>query len=120
MLKLNRIRLHRIWRPPLALSALPMEQALANELFDDASRAALWHRLWSRISGRSDRLETLTEAKGTCVIRGIHFAGARTVPIRKIRGSENRHDDFDAAFRPLNRRVRDRWLSVARALAHGV
>ncbi len=48
-----------------------------------------------------------------------HYAGVQTVAIRSIRGSEGRLIDFDAEFRPLHDRTRDRWVSVAAARLRG-
>jgi hypothetical protein len=44
----------------------------------------------------------------------------QTVPIDRIRGSENRCGDFDQDFRPLQGHTRERWLSVATARMSGV
>ncbi len=48
----------------------------------------------------------------TC-IPNQHYAGHKSVPIDRIRGSEGRMADFDDAFYPLHDRLRSRWLGVA-------
>jgi hypothetical protein len=42
-----------------------------------------------------------------------------SVPIREIKGSLGRTDDFDQSFNPLNERSRDRWVSIAAAMKVG-
>jgi hypothetical protein len=48
-----------------------------------------------------------------------HFAGARTVAIGEIVGSESRSHDFDRSFNPLNESTRQRWMSVFAARESG-
>jgi hypothetical protein len=50
----------------------------------------------------------------------MHARGVQSVPIRQIRGSEGRALDFDANFRPLYRRNRDRWVQIACLIIMGV
>ena len=58
------------------------------------------------------------------VMPGIHVipllsAEIRCVPLEQIIGSENRSRDFDVCFRPVNRRLRDRWCHIARMMRNG-
>ncbi len=39
-----------------------------------------------------------------------------TVPIRQIKGSLGRSEDFDASFNPLQERSRSRWVSILTAI----
>ncbi|MGW8251469.1 MAG: hypothetical protein ACWGO1_12565 [Anaerolineales bacterium] len=48
-----------------------------------------------------------------------HYAGIQTVPVRQIRGSEGRSDDFDRNFNPLHTRMRQRWVGVYTAWEEG-
>ncbi len=41
------------------------------------------------------------------------------IPIEKIVGSVNRHDDFDYKFRPLKENARDRWIDIHLFLEEG-
>jgi hypothetical protein len=62
----------------------------------------------------------LAEIKAACSIRDHNNAGTQTVPIRHIRGSGGRCNDFDTAFRPLQSHNEERWLNVAVARQMGV
>jgi len=53
-------------------------------------------------------------------VRGSYAVGICAVPVRQIRGSESRSDDFDADFRPRQTRTQGRWLSIATARLMGV
>ena len=48
-----------------------------------------------------------------------YYAGVRTIPLNRIKGSEGRSDDFDCGFNPLHTRTRDRWMSIAIARSQG-
>jgi hypothetical protein len=52
-------------------------------------------------------------------IRSQHYAGSRTVPINRIKGSEGRSEDFDLDFNPTSNRTAERWVSIAVARACG-
>ena len=43
-----------------------------------------------------------------------------TVPIREIKGSLGRNEDFDRDFNPLKENSRSRWISVATAFQMGI
>jgi hypothetical protein len=48
-------------------------------------------------------------------VRSSHYAGAQTVDIRQIRGSEGRYQDFDQNFNPLKDHNQNRWVRIANA-----
>jgi hypothetical protein len=48
-----------------------------------------------------------------------YYAGIQAVPIRQIRGTEERARDFDVEFNPLTDHTERRWLSVFTALQRG-
>ena len=48
-------------------------------------------------------------------VRNRHYAGIKTIRLNQIRGSEGRTEDFDANFKPLQVRSKDRWTSIAKA-----
>jgi hypothetical protein len=48
-------------------------------------------------------------------IRGQHDIGLQQVPISQIVGSLGRYRDFDRAFLPLQKRTKDRWVSIDKA-----
>jgi uncharacterized ParB-like nuclease family protein len=41
------------------------------------------------------------------------------IPIRQIKGSLGRSEDFDANFNPLHERIRSRWISILTAIQMG-
>jgi hypothetical protein len=45
--------------------------------------------------------------------------GVQSIPLDSIIGTVGRHDEFDRAFRPANRKLRDRWLGVATSRRSG-
>jgi hypothetical protein len=76
---------------------------------------AFLEKTFSLLIGRSRNLLDLTAEVSKTKILRQHYAGSRTVPINKIKGSEGRSGDFDCDFNPLHTRTRDRWMSVALA-----
>jgi len=60
-------------------------------------------------------LINLESYKSSLQINGQHAVGTKMVTIKDIRGTEGREHDFDANFNPRHERMRDRWVSVARA-----
>jgi hypothetical protein len=93
---------------------------LISQVYDQskASRALQQYRmarvrgqlnhLWSALTGRSRSLHRLPKTTAG----GQRFAGLQAVPLRQIRGTEGRTDDFDRDFNPLTDHTRARWLSV--------
>src|SRR5262245_4723277 len=92
----------------------------ASALFASAHCAGRVRQLWARLSGQSRRLLDLSSVAATGTVGDRRAAGIQTVPIRQIRGSEGRCDDFDVAFRPLTAHTEERWMSVATAYLRGI
>ena len=69
-------------------------------------------QIWAKILGRQNHLQTLSFQPASS-----HHMTNRivAVPIRKIKGSLGRSEDFDLNFNPLHERCRSRWISVATA-----
>lgn len=82
------------------------------------SRAGL-AAIWSLLTGRTRRLLDLDAVRVACDVRGAHYAGTRTVSLRRIRGSEGRSEDFDADFNPVKAHNKWRWLNIAAARQKG-
>jgi hypothetical protein len=70
--------------------------------------------------GGANRLMDLAEVEARCTIRARCYTGVRTVPVRRIVGSEGRSNDFDRNFCPLQDHSRGRWLRVAQAFQQGI
>jgi hypothetical protein len=92
----------------------------ATALYASAHRAGRLRQVWAKLRGQPRRLLDLTTIAATGTVRDRHYTGTQTVPIRQIRGSEGRCDDFDAAFRPIKDHTEERWMSVARAHLRGL
>jgi hypothetical protein len=90
----------------------------AADLFSAAFAAGRARRLMAAITRRPNTLRSLgaDHVKGG----GAHYAGLKPVALDDIRGSEGRQEDFDDRFNPLSARTRQRWESVAGALAEGI
>ena len=93
---------------------------LARRLFHTLHHRALVRSFWARLTGRPHQMLELADVVTTSTVEARHDAGIRTVPIDRIRGTEGPCEDFDAQFRPLRLRVRERWLGIAAAQCLGV
>ncbi len=80
---------------------------------------ALLGRIYSLLTGRSRSLLDLATEVSKRKIRSQHDGGSRTVPIKRIKGSEGRSGDFDCDFNPIQTRTSARWMSVAVARSSG-
>ena len=80
---------------------------------------AVLEKLYAFLSQHSRSLRDLTTEVSERKIIGQHYAGVRTVPLNRIKGSEGRSGDFDCDFNPLHARTRDRWMSIAMARSQG-
>ncbi len=87
--------------------------------FRQAHSRARLGRLGATLLGRANRLLHLGSLKANASLHGARYAGLRSVPIRHIRGSEGRCNDFDAQFRPLRTHNWSRWVGLASAWLRG-
>jgi hypothetical protein len=92
----------------------------ASALYASARRAGRLRQIWARLRGQSRRLLDLNTVAATCALGDRHAAGTQAVPIRQIRGSEGRCEDFDVEFHPLKQHAEERWVSVAKANLRGL
>ncbi|HEU5099030.1 MAG TPA: hypothetical protein VFU22_08425 [Roseiflexaceae bacterium] len=92
----------------------------ASTLYASAHCAGRVRQVWARLWGQSRRLLDLSSVAATGTVGDRRAAGIQTVPIRQIRGSEGRCDDFDSEFHPLKDHTEERWASVARAYMRGL
>lgn len=93
---------------------------LAGRLFWKGYALGRLHALGVALTGRQHRLQPLALRMAGQSLRTRRHAGLQLAPIQAIRGSENRSDEFDIAFRPLQRRMHGRWVSVANAWLSGL
>ena len=92
----------------------------ASVLYASVHTAARLRQVWARLRGQSRRLLDLNTVATASATGDRRAAGTQTVPIRQIRGSEGRCEDFDVAFHPLKEHAEERWVSVARAQLRGL
>lgn len=89
---------------------------LANDDFERAFVKGFWRKVLRWLTGKSsDLLLPYDAVKERLPIKGQHFIGVRQVPIDQIVGSMGRYRDFDRAFLPLQKRTKDRWVSIDKA-----
>ncbi len=91
----------------------------AASLFSREINRARLDALIAWLFGRSMHLMVLSEIRPYDPSVSRVPLGNRTVPIDRIRGSENRCDDYDSNFRPLHDDDRQRWINVAIARVCG-
>lgn len=77
-----------------------------------------WLRaLWATVVRRSTELRPLPAQYSITPV--VHMGQVRPISIAQIVGSEDRADDFDNAFLPLQDHTRNRWISIATAWVLG-
>jgi hypothetical protein len=79
------------------------------------NRGRLAH-FFSRVLGKDDQLQALVSQP---VSSQRSTSRIISVPIRQIKGSLGRSDDFDLNFYPLHERSRSRWVSILTAILAG-
>ena len=89
------------------------------DLYRSLQTKALLGSISAFLSGRSRSLLDLGTVISARKICSQHYAGSRTVPINRIKGSEGQSGDFDCDFNPMNTRTMDRWVSVTVARTCG-
>lgn len=85
---------------------------LAHNDFEKAQRRAFWRGLFSRLTGKQNKLLSLNDLPGGPQYQGGHYLGLRIVPLDKILGSEGRSHEFDREFYPRQASTRERWVRV--------
>jgi hypothetical protein len=90
------------------------------QAFRKALARGLTRRFWSKLVGQDNALQDLRLVLAGVQVDGRSYIGIQSVAISQIRGSENRVDDFDADFNPLQSYTMNRWASVAMARQQGV
>jgi hypothetical protein len=103
-----------------ATEMINLSEPITETLYGRARGRGRRGQLWAKLTGRTRHLLALTEVENSGTVHRRCAAGARAVPIDRIRGSENRSTDFDVDFNPLGDHNKRRWLSVARAWQRGV
>ena len=88
----------------------------ALQKFDTAYLMNWFYKILSFLTRRSFRILELKCEESSERIINRRYDGLKTVPLHQIRGSENRANDFNIHFHPMNLRDRERWVNVATAM----
>ncbi|OGO62822.1 MAG: hypothetical protein A2Z45_06055 [Chloroflexi bacterium RBG_19FT_COMBO_55_16] len=83
--------------------------------FERARGKAFWRNVLSWLTGERNQLLPFDEVREHIPMIGQHYIGLQEVPIENIVGSLGRYRDFDRAFLPIQKRTKDRWVSIDRA-----
>jgi hypothetical protein len=93
--------------------------AEAQREFEAVSRSSFVTEVSAILTGRERMLLPLSDVVRAGRMDGRVDRGEREIPIRQIRGSENRTADFDAWFHPLKAHMRDRWVRLYTLIESG-
>jgi hypothetical protein len=85
--------------------------------FSHARQTSWWHSVSRKITAKRSRLCIFNQTNCPITERVDH--GVQTIELRKVVGSVNRSDDFDADFLPRVDYVRDRWVNIHLAYRNG-
>lgn len=88
---------------------------MTNEDFERAYSKAFWRKVLKKLSGGNNELLPFDSVREQLPMKGQHYIGFKQVPIDQIVGSLGHYRDFDRAFLPLQKRTRNRWISIDRA-----
>ena len=99
-----------------------VERIRAIQDFDAARARAFRRALGSILTGDSRRLRSFEPMLKAAGPEGRAFGGVREIPLNRIVGSvapDAKTSDFDPAFLPINRRMRERWTRIYLAMVEG-
>ena len=99
-----------------------METLRARDDFDSARFKAFRRAIRSALTRRKQRLLSLDRVLAAAGLEGKSFGGVHEIPLDRVVGSaaaDAKGQDFDPAFLPANRRLRDRWTRIYTAMVEG-
>lgn len=99
-----------------------METQRAREDFDSARSRAFRRAIQATLTRRSHRLASLEAVLAAAGMEGKAFGGVQEIPLDRVVGSaaaEVKATDFDPGFLPINRRLRERWTRIYKAMVEG-
>ncbi len=102
----------------ISFSANLFQEAMAADRWE-ATYVRPWRHKLRELLGKEKTLLSLGLLDQTCHLAARAPKGIHNVPIRHIRGSVGRSDEFTTDFRPLKAHTRQRWIRVARAWQSG-
>jgi hypothetical protein len=95
----------------MVLNQTQTKGALA--LFRQAFARGKMVQLLGLILNKQNHLLSIDQITNGEDVYARHHAGIKTVPIKMIRGSEGRSEDFDRSFNPIKKHNMYRWMGVA-------
>ena len=118
--KCARPGLNRLHLENLEIRCLPSTFIVlnTNDSGDGSFRKAILGTLTRRARGLIS-LDDVLRAAGP---EGRSFAGVHEIPLERVIGSASapaKAGDFDPTFLPIDRRLRDRWTRIYRAMTEG-
>ncbi len=99
-----------------------METQRAREDFDRARSKAFRRAIQAALTHRSRRLLSLDSVLEAAGVEGRAFGGVHEIPLDRVVGSaapDVKAADFDPGFLPINRRLRERWTRIYKAMVEG-
>ncbi len=99
-----------------------MERIRALEDFDAARFRAFRRTVGSILTRRARSLQSIEPVLEAAGLEGRAYGGIQEIPLDRIVGSAapaSKTGDFDPAFLPVNRRLRDRWTRIYQAMVEG-
>jgi hypothetical protein len=93
---------------------------IADDEFRRLRGKARRSRLVSLLTGRTDDLLSFEDVKQVMAPTGESYVGCKSVPVKRIVGSEGRVSDFNREFFPRRDFLHHRWCSVDSAFYDGV
>jgi uncharacterized ParB-like nuclease family protein len=99
-----------------------VETQRAREDFDSARSKAFRRAIQATLTRRSRRLLSLDSVLGAAGMEGKAFGGVHEIPLDKVVGSaapDAKAAEFDPGFLPINRRLRERWTRIYKAMVEG-
>ena len=87
----------------------------AQEDFSRARNKAWINEMQNVMHPDKKRLLSLNDVKKILKPKNEVYVGLKTVPIKKIVGSEGRYNDFDSRFLPRSNELKQRWVNVDQA-----
>jgi hypothetical protein len=98
------------------------ETLRAREDFDAARFRAFRKAVLGTLTRRGRGLASMDAALAAAGTEGRSFAGVHEIPLDRVVGSAaapGKVGDFDPGFLPIDRRLRDRWTRIYRAMVEG-
>ena len=101
------------------MDALAAKKVVAARAVDDdfawARSKARNATIISFFRGRNDDLLSFEEVRKALQPTGESYVGCRSIPVKRVVGSDGRSRDFNRSFMPRGDFMRERWVRVDRA-----